>query len=140
MGRGRAALDEDRLVFADETGSARLCAATEPLITTGISAGPGGVMTVDVGVITGDLTLRTTWNGAQALLDVQYTGADEWYTVENSPVPASDQGSAQAVHEAMIAAMERGGRDPSRRPGLSPALISSTRWSRLCGPLPRVSP
>ncbi|MFF3113589.1 hypothetical protein ACFVSN_30895 [Kitasatospora sp. NPDC057904] len=82
---------------------------TEPLVTTGITAGPGGVMTVDVGVITGDLTLRTTWNGRQVLLDVQYDGADEWYTVQDSPVPAPDQASALAVHEAMIAVMERGG-------------------------------
>ncbi|MFE2413440.1 hypothetical protein ACFXDE_34405 [Kitasatospora sp. NPDC059408] len=43
-------------------------AGAEPLVTTGITVGPGGVMTVDVGVITGDLTLRTTWTGRQVLL------------------------------------------------------------------------
>ncbi|MFF3068867.1 hypothetical protein [Kitasatospora sp. NPDC057936] len=82
---------------------------SEPLVTTGITAGPGGVMTVDVGVITGDLTLRTTWNGRQALLDVQYDGAEEWYTVENSPLPAPDRKFARAVHEATVAAIRRGG-------------------------------
>ncbi|MFJ1939059.1 hypothetical protein ACIOGZ_41205 [Kitasatospora sp. NPDC088160] len=81
----------------------------EPLVTSGITAGPGGVMTVEVGVITGDLTLRTAWDGRQVLLDVQYDGADEWYSVEGSPVPASDRASAEAVHEAMTEAVKRGG-------------------------------
>ncbi|MFJ9775508.1 hypothetical protein ACIRVF_30395 [Kitasatospora sp. NPDC101157] len=66
-------------------------------------------MTVEVGVITGDLTLRTTWDGHQALLDVQYDGADEWYTVEGSPLPPPDRACVLAVHKAMTAAMERGG-------------------------------
>ncbi|MQS17621.1 hypothetical protein F7Q99_36900 [Streptomyces kaniharaensis] len=83
--------------------------ASGPLVTAGIPAGPGGVMTVEVGVITGDLTLRTTWDGQQALLAVQYDGADEWYTVEGAPVPASTAAAAQAVHEAMADAVRRGG-------------------------------
>ncbi|MFJ8437330.1 hypothetical protein ACIQ9P_39165 [Kitasatospora sp. NPDC094019] len=43
---------------------------------------------IEAGIITGDLTLRTDWDGRQALLTVQYDGADEWYTVDGSPVPA----------------------------------------------------
>ncbi|MER7672274.1 hypothetical protein ABTY61_27965 [Kitasatospora sp. NPDC096128] len=78
-------------------------------MTSGITAGPGGVMTVEVGVITGDLALRTTWDGHQALLDVQYDGADEWYTVEASPLPAPDVASVLAIHEAMIQAVRHGG-------------------------------
>ncbi|MEU6974031.1 hypothetical protein AB0A71_41210 [Kitasatospora aureofaciens] len=77
-------------------------------MTTGIAAGPGGVMTVEVGVITGELTLRTAWDGRFAILSVQYDGAAEWYAVEGSPVPALDRGSVQAVHEAMTAAICRG--------------------------------
>ncbi|MFD5615147.1 hypothetical protein [Kitasatospora sp. NPDC127060] len=83
--------------------------AARPLVTVGIPSGPGGVMTVEVGVITGDLTLRTTWDGQQALLAVQYDGADEWYAVEDAPVPAPTWAAAQAVHEAMGEAVRRGG-------------------------------
>ncbi|MFB7375847.1 hypothetical protein ACFC6U_03075 [Kitasatospora purpeofusca] len=80
-----------------------------PLLTEGIPAGPGGVMTTEVGVITGDLTLRTDWDGRQALLTVQYDGADEWYTVEGSPVPAPTAAEAEGAHLAMTAAVRRGG-------------------------------
>ncbi|SDT83387.1 hypothetical protein SAMN05216371_8210 [Streptomyces sp. TLI_053] len=83
--------------------------ADGPLQTTGIPAGPGGVMTTEVGVITGDLTLRTVWDGCQALFTVQYDGADEWYTVEGSPVPAPTAAVADAAHRAMTAAVRRGG-------------------------------
>ncbi|MET8624651.1 hypothetical protein ABZW30_12995 [Kitasatospora sp. NPDC004669] len=82
---------------------------TGPIVTTGIPAGPGGVMTVEVGVVTGDLTLRTTWDGRQALLAVTYDGAEEWYTVEGAPVPAATRAAAQAAHQAMADAVRRGG-------------------------------
>ncbi|MFG3055468.1 hypothetical protein ACGFZP_31610 [Kitasatospora sp. NPDC048239] len=89
--------------------SGRAAAGAEPIVTTGITAGPGGVMTVEVGVVTGDLTLRTTWDGRQAILDVQYDGADEWYTVEGSPVPAPSADAAEAAHRAMADTVRRGG-------------------------------
>nr|BFD96293.1 hypothetical protein KitaXyl93_76530 [Kitasatospora sp. Xyl93] len=84
-------------------------AAGGPLLTEGIPAGPGGVMTAEVGVITGDLTLRTDWDGRQALFTVQYDGADEWYTVEGSPVPAATATDAEGAHRAMAAVVRRGG-------------------------------
>jgi hypothetical protein len=49
--------------------------------TTDITAGPGGVMTDEVGVVTGDLTLRSEISGSDVTLRVQYKDADEWYTV-----------------------------------------------------------
>ncbi|MFJ9777218.1 hypothetical protein ACIRVF_39305 [Kitasatospora sp. NPDC101157] len=91
------------------TSPGQSAAGAEPFVTTGVAAGPGGVMTVEVGVVTGDLTLRTTWDGAQALLDVQYDGADEWYTVEGSPVPAPSAAAAEAAHHAIVEAVRRGG-------------------------------
>ncbi|MEV7595808.1 hypothetical protein AB0O91_00285 [Kitasatospora sp. NPDC089797] len=91
------------------TTADRPAAGAEPLVTTGIAAGPGGVMTVEVGVVTGDLTLRTTWDGRRAVLDVRYDGADEWYTVEGSPVPAATAAAAEDTHHAMTAAVRRGG-------------------------------
>ncbi|MEV7189704.1 hypothetical protein [Kitasatospora sp. NPDC093102] len=70
-------------------------------------------MTIEVGVITGvitgDLMLRTTWDGRQALFAVQYDGADEWYTVEGSPVPAPTVAEAEAAHRVIADAVRRGG-------------------------------
>ncbi|WP_405009720.1 hypothetical protein [Kitasatospora sp. NBC_01539] len=39
-------------------------------VTRHATAGPGGVMTVEVGVVTGDLTLRTILHGSQVVLEV----------------------------------------------------------------------
>ncbi|MEV7181029.1 hypothetical protein [Kitasatospora sp. NPDC093679] len=83
--------------------------AEGPVVTKGIPAGPGGVMTEEVGVITGNLTLRTTRQGDQAALEIQYDDADEWYTVQNSPVAIPAGKDLQAVHEAMLDAVEQGG-------------------------------
>jgi len=54
-----------------------------------LTARPGGAMTDEVGIITGDLTVRTTLDDDRhcAHAAVQYTGADEWYTLTGSPAP-----------------------------------------------------
>ena len=45
--------------------------------TTDITPGPGGVMTTEVGVVTGDLTLRTELSDdGDVTLKVQYKDAD----------------------------------------------------------------
>ncbi|MFE4873868.1 hypothetical protein [Streptomyces sp. NPDC056682] len=74
-----------------------------------VTAGPGGAMTIEVGVITGDLTLRTTRRPDQ-LVDVaiQYTGADEWYTLTGSPLAVPD-GELEDYHERVLDAVEHGG-------------------------------
>ncbi|MFD8810441.1 hypothetical protein ACFV23_02810 [Streptomyces sp. NPDC059627] len=74
-----------------------------------VTAGPGGVMTDDVGVITGDLTVRTTLDddGHRARVTVQYTGADEWYTVTGSPVPVPGADLA-AFHRDLLSRIRRG--------------------------------
>jgi hypothetical protein len=73
-----------------------------------VTAGPGGAMTDEVGVITGDLTIQTT-RRANKLVDVhvQYTGADEWYTLTGSPVTVAD-GELEEYHERVLAAVEHG--------------------------------
>ncbi|QLE70903.1 hypothetical protein FGW37_04140 [Streptomyces rectiverticillatus] len=74
-----------------------------------VTAGPGGAMTDEVGVITGDLTVATTaLPGARARVDVQYTGAEEWYTLTGSPVPLPAAGLA-ALHEQVLARIREGG-------------------------------
>ncbi|WP_411107603.1 hypothetical protein [Streptomyces sp. cmx-4-9] len=73
------------------------------------TAGPGGAMTDEVGVITGELTLATEdLADGTAALTVQYTGAEEWYTLAGSPVPLPEAGLAR-LHEAALAAIGAGG-------------------------------
>ncbi|GAA1413092.1 hypothetical protein GCM10009639_65750 [Kitasatospora putterlickiae] len=76
--------------------------------TQSIISGPGGVGTVEIGPISGDLTVHTTWVDGEARLTVQYTGALDWYTVAGSPVPAADETTARAVHQAMVNAVKTG--------------------------------
>ncbi|MFI6447139.1 hypothetical protein [Kitasatospora sp. NPDC050543] len=76
--------------------------------TQGIISGPGGVTTVEVGPISGDLTVHTTWVEGEARLTVQYSGALDWYTVVGSPVPAADEATARSVHQAMVQAVKSG--------------------------------
>lgn len=77
--------------------------------TQSIISGPGGVTTVEVGPISGDLTVHTTWVDGEARLTVQYTGALDWYTVEGSPVPAADEITARAIHQAIVNGVKTGG-------------------------------
>jgi hypothetical protein len=86
-------------------------------LTTQVTAGPGGAMTTEVGVITGDLTVTTTDTGnGTAAISVQYTGADEWYELEGSPVPIPGNGLT-AIHEAVIKAIRAGGAACASDPG-----------------------
>ncbi|MGW7366785.1 hypothetical protein ACWGI8_25955 [Streptomyces sp. NPDC054841] len=77
--------------------------------TQGIIAGSGGVMTTEGGPITGDLTVHTTWIEGQAQVTVQHTGATEWYAVQGSPVPAADEDTARAAHQAAVELVKAGG-------------------------------
>ncbi|WP_285942228.1 hypothetical protein [Actinomadura xylanilytica] len=73
-----------------------------------VTAGPGGVMTVEVGVVTGDLTVVTTVRDDKAHIAVQYTGADEWYTLQGSPVPLRGRTGAD-VHREVLERVRAGG-------------------------------
>jgi hypothetical protein len=76
--------------------------------TTDITAGPGGVMTVEVGVVTGDLTLRTELSGnGDVTVRVQYKGADEWYGVQGATAHLKDKADLDAVHTIAVALLNR---------------------------------
>jgi hypothetical protein len=77
--------------------------------TSTVTAGPGGAMTDEVGVITGDLTVTTTLTDDRhsAHVAVQYTGADEWYTLTGSPAPIP-QGGLAAYHRDLLGRIRRG--------------------------------
>ncbi|MEU5471955.1 hypothetical protein [Streptomyces lydicus] len=74
-----------------------------------VTAGPGGAMTEEVGVVTGDLTIATsTLPDGRAAVAVQYTGAEEWYTLTGSPSPLPPGGLA-ALHSEVVHRVRRGG-------------------------------
>jgi hypothetical protein len=75
--------------------------------TTDITAGPGGVMTDEVGVVTGELTLRTVLREGQVTLQVQYRDADEWYAVTGGRAPLADPADLDAVHTIAVALLHR---------------------------------
>ena len=76
-------------------------------LTADITAGPGGVMTDEVGVVTGELTLRTELDGGSAVVKVQYKGADEWYAVTGGRVTLHDPHDLEAVHALAVALLHR---------------------------------
>lgn len=72
-----------------------------------IVAGPGGVMTDEVGVITGELTLRSELTQGQVTLRVQYKDADEWYVVTGGRVTLNDPADLDAVHALAVGLLHR---------------------------------
>lgn len=75
--------------------------------TTDITTGPGGVMTDEVGVVTGELTLRSELSGGQVTLRVQYKDADEWYAVTGARTPLKDEADLPAIHTIAVALLNR---------------------------------
>lgn len=74
---------------------------------TDITAGPGGVMTNEVGVITGDLTLRTEYAAGKVTVHVQYKDADEWYVVTGGKAKLADAADLDAVHSIVAGILNR---------------------------------
>ncbi|MGC0418215.1 hypothetical protein [Embleya sp. AB8] len=73
------------------------------------TAGPGGVMTDEVGVITGDLTVETSPRpDGRADVRIQYTDADEWYVLTGSPTDIPTAG-LPTLHEAVLTLVRTGG-------------------------------
>lgn len=76
-------------------------------LTSLFKAGPGGVMTDDVGVITGDLELRTTLTDGAVTVEVRYEGADEWYRLAAADCRLADDKDHEAVHHALLGVLNR---------------------------------
>jgi len=73
-----------------------------------ITAGPGGVMTDEAGVITGALTLRTELSsGGEVAVKVQYKDAAEWYQVQGATAHLTTAGDLDAVHQIAVALLDR---------------------------------
>jgi hypothetical protein len=75
--------------------------------TSDLVAGPGGVMTDEVGVITGELTLRSELDGEKLTLSVQYREADEWYLLTGGKATLKDPADLDAVHQIVAGILNR---------------------------------
>jgi hypothetical protein len=75
-----------------------------------VMAGPGGAMTDEVGVITGDLTVATILraDGISVRVAIQHSGDDTWYTLSGSPAPVP-AGRLAAYHRDLLGRIRRGG-------------------------------
>ncbi len=68
---------------------------------------PGGVMTDEAGVVTGELTLRTDLSGDKVTLHVQYKEAEEWYALTGGRATLKDPADLDAVHALYAALLHR---------------------------------
>lgn len=75
--------------------------------TTDIVAPPGGVMTDEVGVVTGELTLDTELAGDKVGMRVRYKDAEEWYRVTNVAATLADPADLDAVHAVAVGLLHR---------------------------------
>jgi hypothetical protein len=75
--------------------------------STDIIAPPGGVMTEEVGVVTGPLTLRTELTGNVVALWVRYREADEWYRITGVETELVDPADLDAVHAVAVGLLHR---------------------------------
>jgi hypothetical protein len=90
--------------------------------TSDIVTGQGGVFTEEVGVITGELTIRTELGGpppagaesasaesasGQVTVRVQYKDADEWYVVRGGHATLHDPADLAAVHGIVTGILNR---------------------------------
>jgi hypothetical protein len=78
-----------------------------PAKQSDLTAGPGGVMTDEVGVVTGDLTLRTELTNGNVQLRVQYKDAAEWYAVTGGKASLKDPADLDAIHAIALALLNR---------------------------------
>jgi hypothetical protein len=67
-----------------------------------------GVMTSEVGVISGELELLTTCKDDGTLtLSITYAGAEEWYTLPGDDYRLRDQRDHEVVHRMLASVLER---------------------------------
>jgi hypothetical protein len=73
-----------------------------------VFSGRGGVLTDEVGVLSGDLTVHTTWADDAAQVTVQYTGAIDWFTMSGSPVSCCSEEESRRLHDAVVQSVRDG--------------------------------
>lgn len=73
-----------------------------------LTAPPGGIMTDEVGVITGDLEIATRYDGGDVTVWLRYAGADEWYRIAAADCHLHDERDHRSLHSALAAVLHRG--------------------------------
>ncbi|MFD5586671.1 hypothetical protein ACFWII_23085 [Streptomyces sp. NPDC127063] len=76
--------------------------------TPGVFAGRGGIRTDEAGIVTGELTVSTSWDGSRADVAVQYSGTSRWFTLAGSPVPCHTKRHSRELHQAVVHAVRAG--------------------------------
>ncbi|CAM4188215.1 hypothetical protein [Paenibacillus tarimensis] len=67
-----------------------------------------GVMTTEVGVISGELELRSTCdNDGSLTFAITYVGAEEWYTLPGEGYRLYDPRDHEVVHRILATVLER---------------------------------
>ncbi|TDC26743.1 hypothetical protein E1265_03455 [Streptomyces sp. 8K308] len=75
---------------------------------TVFTAPRGGVMTREVGVITGELELHTgAAEDGTLTMRIRYAGAAEWYTVDGGPYRLHDPRDHEVLHEIVVNLLHR---------------------------------
>ncbi|MFG2602328.1 hypothetical protein ACGFT2_02000 [Streptomyces sp. NPDC048514] len=77
--------------------------------TRGVFTGRGGARTDEAGIVVGDLTVHTTWDGSECDVTVQYTDTSEWFTLTGSPVSCRTERHSRDLHQAVVEAVKTGG-------------------------------
>jgi hypothetical protein len=72
-----------------------------------IASTVGGVMTEEVGAVTGDLEVATRPRAEGIEVAVRYAGADEWYTIDGGPIKLDNVGGLspselRELHERVV--------------------------------------
>ncbi len=90
-------------------------------------------MTAEVGAVTGDLEITTRPRTGGIEIAVRYAGADDWYTVEGSPIDPSNAGGPlelRKLHERIVRQLTTPGRiiegtgDPTSLRGFAPYWVT----------------
>jgi hypothetical protein len=77
------------------------------VLRSALTAPPGGIMTDEVGVITGDLQLATQCDRGDVTVWVRYAGAAEWYRLSAADCHLHDPRDHRALHSALAAVLHR---------------------------------
>lgn len=80
---------------------------SENVLRSALVAPPGGVMTDEVGVVTGDLELATECIDGDVTVWLRYAGADEWYRLSAADCHLHDPRDHAALHSALVAVLHR---------------------------------
>lgn len=72
-----------------------------------LTAPRDGIMTDEVGAVTGELELATDCSGGDVTVRLRYSGATEWYRISAADCHVHDSRDHDAVHHALAAVLHR---------------------------------